>query len=67
MLARRWRRGPFYLYLLTLFYFLLHALVASGTPHRVQVDLYLLVFAAHPLAWLTRRLFGGGPAEEGGP
>jgi hypothetical protein len=57
MLARRWRRGPLYLYLLTLFYLALHTLVAAGTPHRVQVDLYLLVFCAHPLAWLARRLF----------
>jgi len=62
MLARRWRRGPLYLFLLTLFYLSLHALVAAGTPHRVQVDLYLLVFSAHPLAWLAGRLFppGGG-------
>lgn len=57
MLARRWRRGPLYLYLLTLFYLALHALVAAGTPHRVQVDLYLLIFCAHPLAWIAGRLF----------
>lgn len=66
MLARRWRSGPLYLYLLTLFYLSLHALVASGTPHRVQVDLYLLVFTAHPLACLARRLFRRGQAVEGG-
>lgn len=66
MLARRWRSGPLYLYLLTLFYLSLHALVAAGTPHRVQVDLYLLVFCAHPLAWLVRRL-SGRPASGGGP
>jgi len=61
LLARHWRRGPLYLYLLTLFYLALHALVAAGTPHRVQVDLYLLVFAAVPLARLVRR-WSGGPA-----
>lgn len=66
LLAPRWRSGPLYLYLLTLFYLVLHALVASGTPHRVQVDLYLLVFTAQPLAWLARRLFGGEPPGEGG-
>ncbi len=64
MLARRWRHGPLYLFLLTLFYLSLHALVAAGTPHRVQVDLYLLVFCAHPLAWLARRMFSG-PAGAG--
>jgi len=66
MLAGRWRSGPLYLYLLTLFYLSLHALVASGTPHRVQVDLFLLVFTAYPLAWLARRFFGGEPPGEGG-
>jgi 4-amino-4-deoxy-L-arabinose transferase-like glycosyltransferase len=65
MLARRWRHGPFYLFLLTIFYLSLHALVAAGTPHRVQVDLYMLVFCAHPLAWLARRMFSG-PAGAGG-
>ena len=49
--------------LLTLFYLALHALVAAGTPHRVQVDLYLLVFSAHPLAWLAGRLFGRSTPE----
>ncbi len=63
MLARRWRRGPLYLFLLTLFYLSLHALVAAGTPHRVQVDLYLLVFSAHPLAWLAGWLFPRGGAS----
>lgn len=52
MLAPRWRRGPLYLYVLSLFYLLLHALVASGTPHRVQVDLFLLIFCAYPLSRL---------------
>ncbi len=66
MLAGRWRSGPLYLYLLTLFYLSLHALVAAGTPHRVQVDLYLLVFCAHPLAWLVQR-FSGRAAPAGGP
>lgn len=65
MLARRWRRGPLYLYLLTLFYLALHALVAAGTPHRVQVDLYLLIFCAHPLAWLAGRLFPRAPVAGG--